>query len=158
MPRYRALGSAERAIPKPAARDPGCASPDPRQWQMGRRYYLKFTSSLERLGTRSLNFDESINAGQMRTRPYLSGSLGRLRRSTKKTLARLPMRIIVRGDPFDVTTGNPDVSQFTIGQVREFAPHRLVPPPGLISAEVGSKHDLAVLSPAKRWSADPLRY
>ena len=52
MPRYRALGSAERAIPKPAARDPGCASPDPRQWEMGRRYYLKFTSSLERLGTR----------------------------------------------------------------------------------------------------------
>jgi hypothetical protein len=30
-------------------------------------------------------------------------------------------------DPFDVRTANADVSQFTIGQVREFAPHRLVP-------------------------------
>jgi hypothetical protein len=75
------------------------------------------------------------------------------------------MRIIVRGDPFDVTTGSPDVSQFTIGQVREFAPHRLVPPPSLITAGDRSKHGLAVLSPAKRrnrkinigFSANPSR-
>jgi hypothetical protein len=52
-------------------------------------------------------------------------------------------------DPFDLRTANADVSRFTIGQVREFAPHRLVPPPGLITVGDGSKHDLAVLSPAK---------
>jgi hypothetical protein len=57
-------------------------------------------------------------------------------------VARLPMRI-PGSDPFDVRTANADVSQFTIGQVREFEPHRLVPPPSLVTAGDGSKHGRA---------------
>src|SRR5271156_5558727 len=44
---------------------------------------------------------------------------------------RLAMRF-PGGDPLNVRAGDTNVGQFTIGQVREFAPHRLVPPPGLI--------------------------
>jgi hypothetical protein len=57
------------------------------------------------------------------------------------------------GDPLNFRAGDTNVGQFAIGQVREFAPHRLVPPPGLISADDGSKHGLAALSPAKRRNA-----
>jgi len=44
------------------------------------------------------------------------------------------------GDSFYVRAGNANVGQFTIGQLGELAPHRLVSPPGLIMADDGSKH------------------
>jgi hypothetical protein len=44
-----------------------------------------------------------------------------------------------RGDPLNVRAGNANVGQFTIGQLGELAPHRLVSPPGLIKADDGRK-------------------
>jgi hypothetical protein len=60
------------------------------------------------------------------------------------------------GDPINVRAGDANVSQFTIGQVRKFAPHRLVMPPGLISADEGSKHGIVALSPAMHRNAAAL--
>jgi hypothetical protein len=58
----------------------------------------------------------------------------------------------------DLGIGESGIATFGVGKnagrsiitSRRLNGHRLVPPPGLISADDGSKHSLVALSPAKR--------